>query len=135
MTDYRLRFIIMTNNFGINFFRIVRIDNMFCKIYGFNNFFSNLSQELEKFDIFTQKSRLGDELAEEIYTRILQEKLNVVGQKIYDYYAEAQSVDIPEFMKAKEDLLITKVKCELNEILRNGKLESLYQAAIKDKEN
>ena len=101
----------------------------------FNNFFNNLSQELEKFDIFTQKSRLGDELVEEIYTRILQEKLNVVGQKIYNYYAEAQSVDIPEFMKAKEDLLITKVKCELNEILRNGKLESLYQAAIQDKEN
>ena len=101
----------------------------------FNNFFNNLNQELEKFDIFTQKPKLGDELAEEIYTRILQEKLNVVGQKIYDYYAEAQSVDIPEFMKAKEDLLITKVKCELNEILRNGKLESLYQAAIKDKEN
>lgn len=101
----------------------------------FNNFFNDLNQEIDKFEWFTNLNlRLGDELAEEIYTRILQEKLNVVGQKIYNYYAAAQSVDIPEFMKAKEDLLITKVRAELSEILRNGKLESLYQAAIKDKE-
>lgn len=101
----------------------------------FNNFFNELSKEIEKFELFPNfNTSLCDELVEEIYTRILQEKLNVVGQKIYNYYAEAQSVDIPEFMKAKEDLLITKVRCELSEILRNGKLESLYQAAIKDKE-
>lgn len=102
----------------------------------FNNFFNELSKEIEKFELFPNfNTSLCDELVEEIYTRILQEKLNVVGQKIYNYYAAAQSVDIPEFMKAKEDLLITKVRAELSEILRNGKLESLYQAAIKDKEN
>ena len=102
----------------------------------FNNFFKDLNNKIEKCEWFTNLNlRLGDELAEELYTRILQEKLNVVGQKIYDYYAEAQSVDIPEFMKAKQDMLITKVRVDLQNILLNGKLDELYQSAIRDKEN
>ena len=101
----------------------------------FNNFFNDLNQEIEKFEWFANLNKsLGDELAEEAYNQIFQHKLNVVGQKIYDYYATIQGVDIPEFMKARQELIITKVRCELSEILRNGKLESLYQAAIKDKE-
>ena len=101
----------------------------------FNNFFNELSKEIEKFELFPNfNTSLCDELVEEIYTRILQEKLNVVGQKIYNYYAEAQSVDIPEFMKAKEDLLITKVRCDLQNIVQKGDLDRLYKSAINESE-
>lgn len=97
----------------------------------FNNFFKDLNNKIEKFEWFTNlNTSLGEQLAQEAYTQILQHKLNVVGQKIYDYYAEAQSVDIPEFMKAKQEMIITKVRIDLQNILLNGKLDELYKSAI-----
>ena len=96
-----------------------------------NEFFKNLKNEIKKIEGLTRSNTsLGEQLAQEAYTQILQHKLNVVGQKIYDYYAEAQSVDIPEFMKAKQDMLITKVRVDLQNILLNGKLDELYKSAI-----
>lgn len=96
-----------------------------------NEFFKNLKNEIRKIEGLTRSNTsLGEQLAQEAYTQILQHKLNVVGQKIYDYYAEAQNVDIPEFMKAKQDMLITKVRVDLQNILLNGKLDELYKSAI-----
>lgn len=101
----------------------------------FNNFFNELWEEIDKIGIFPKDKSLGDKLAEEAYNQIFQHKLNVVGQKIYDYYATIQGVDIPEFVKPKQDLLVTKVRCELQNIVKNGDLDRLYQSAINERSN
>lgn len=55
-----------------------------------NEFFKNLKNEIRKIEGLTRSNTsLGEQLAQEAYTQILQHKLNVVAQKIYDYYAEA----------------------------------------------
>jgi hypothetical protein len=99
------------------------------------DFFKNLNNEIEKFEWFANLNKsLGDELAEEAYNQIFQHKLNVVGQKIYDYYATIQGVDIPEFMKTRQDLIITKVRCDLQNIVQKGDLDRLYKSAINESE-
>ena len=76
---------------------------------------------------------LGDELEEEALTRILQIKFNVVGNKIADYYRTIESdVDIPEFMKPKENQLRNIVKNHLLRIYYEGSLDYWYQRAMED---
>lgn len=78
---------------------------------------------------------LGDSLAEELYTRILIEKFEVVGAKIEDYYLTTKPIiDIPEFMKPFEEQIAYKTRLHLIKMYEEGSLDYWYRKALYESE-
>lgn len=75
---------------------------------------------------------LGDELAEEIYNRIFLHKLNIVGNKIKNYFIAFNNVDIPEFLKPEHQQINNIVRQHLKRIVYQGRLEHFYNLAIQE---
>ena len=75
-----------------------------------------------------EEKTLGDSLAEELYTRILIEKFEVVGAKIEDYYLTTKPIiDIPEFMKPFEEQIAYKTRLHLIKMYEEGSLDYWYR--------
>lgn len=78
---------------------------------------------------------LGESLAQELYTRILIEKFQVVGEKIEDYYLTTKPIiDIPEFMKPLTEQIAYKTRIQLIKLYQNGTLDYWYKKAIQESE-
>lgn len=78
---------------------------------------------------------LGESLAQELYTRILIEKFQVVGEKIEDYYLTTKPIiDTPEFMKPLTEQIAYKTRIQLIKLYQNGTLDYWYKKAMEESE-
>lgn len=76
----------------------------------------------------------GNEFTEIIHTEILKHKVNIVADKINDYFEtiNQNTVDIPEFMKPKELQTAFFIEKSIKRMVENGTLEHFYKLAIQE---
>lgn len=100
-------------------------------------FIKNLNNEAKRLRQFVQTvytgTNLQNELVDELNTRIMAHKLQVVGEKIQAYYEPITlEPDIPEFMKPKNQQVKEIVKLHLLNLIKSGRLDEFYYRALED---
>ena len=75
----------------------------------------------------------GEYFADSLNTIILQIKFQTVGDKLKNYYeAFKPEIDIPEFMKPKNERIEEKIRQHLINLYYSGTLDYWYQRALED---